>query len=592
VPATSALTNAFDKLDPATQKFVRFIHDQLEPAFKTIQGAAAKGLLPGVEAGSSCCCRCCPASPLRGQGRVRARRDVPAGRQVAEGPLLDQLLRLRREERDPRAAGHLHTSCSTSRPASPGSSRPSLPVTGSVGRGILDLADDFAAFGESAASGKNDSFNGFLAYVQQALPAVVGFIGDLTGVVGEVITVFRPWGDLLLTILDVVAKLIVHLGPTGLAFVLTAVGAVVIAIGGPDQRAHRGVHRPGRRRAVHLPEREAGPRLHRPVPAAQVPRAVGLLHQHRAADPRQDRPRGARRHQGRHQGRRGRDQRPQARARGALRHVQAGRRVHRRARPAAARARPSRRRSTELGGDDRGFIVIVSGIVDAFDACRSSAAPGIWDDIHHYFSLGIHDVLQLVHDFIGTLNSVLGKVGVTIPNFTVPGVFEVTHGSRTDGRNVAAANGIVLPGYAPGVDSIPAMLSPGRGRHGARVRADGRHGLDAPANALAMRGRRGVGGSQHFGVGGVVADITGGLSSLGGAIAGSVVNPLISTAQNAAHRASNATLGAGIFRDMANGTIDLLGDAAKFGAGGVVSPVGLPAAPAFGVGAAATHTTR
>jgi hypothetical protein len=181
---------------------------------------------------------------------------------------------------------------------------------------------------------------------------------------------------------------------------------------------------------------------------------------------------------------------------------------------------------------------------------------------------------------------VLSKVGVTIPNFTVPGVFEVTHGSRTDGRNVAAANGIVLPGYAPGVDSIPAMLSPGEAVMVPEfVRMVGTDWVHR-ANALAMRGRRGAGGSQHFGVGGVVADITGGLSSLGGAIAGSVVNPLISTAQGAAHRAANATLSAGIFRDMANGTIDLLGDAVKFGAGGVVSPVGLPAAPSFGVGAA------
>jgi hypothetical protein len=56
---------------------------------------------------------------------------------------------------------------------------------------------------------------------------------------------------------------------------------------------------------------------------------------------------------------------------------------------------------------------------------------------------------------------VLSKVGVTIPNFTVPGVFEVTHGSRAPGgRNVAAANGIVLPGYAPGVDSIPRCCRP------------------------------------------------------------------------------------------------------------------------------------
>jgi hypothetical protein len=72
-------------------------------------------------------------------------------------------------------------------------------------------------------------------------------------------------------------------------------------------------------------------------------------------------------------------------------------------------------------------------------------------------------------------------------------------------------------------------------------------------NAYAMRG--GAGPAARSTSASAVSSPTsaGGLSSLGGAIAGSVVNPLISTAQGAAHRAANATPSAGIFRDMPTG---------------------------------------
>jgi hypothetical protein len=460
-----------------------------------------------------------------------------------------------------------------------------LPVTATVGGGLLDLAASFAAFGESAASGKNDSFNGFLAYVQQALPAVVGFIGDLAGVVGEIITVFRPWGDLLLTVLDTVAKLIVHLGPTGLAFILTAVGAVVIALGGPISVLIAAFTAVGggalyiyqNVKPVHdFIDKYLLPKFHElsdyfTTTVLPILEQIGQV----ALD--------------------GIKQAIQHVAQAISDHKPELEQIYNIFKKAAEYIvehvlpllGPILKATFEtLGGYIATFVGVISTIVDAMDLV-AAVTQGKWDLVHQYFSRGIRDVVNLINDFIRAINSIPGIPDIPLiplPGLYTAGTTETSgQGSGTGNGNRAFSGGGILPGYAPGVDVIPAMLSPGEAVMVPEfVRMVGTDWILA-ANAMAMRGRRGAGGGQHFGIGGIASTLAGGLSSVGGAIAGSVVNPLISTAENAAHSIVNATLGAGIFRDMANGTISLIGDAAKFAGGGIVSPIGLPAAPAFAV---------
>lgn len=163
----------------------------------------------------------------------------------------------------------------------------------------------------------------------------------------------------------------------------------------------------------------------------------------------------------------------------------------------------------------------------------------IWDGLKKAFGTPIEFVIRTVlnNGIIKGINWILNAVGLSIP--TIP-----------DPNLPTFATGGVVPGYAPGQDTVHAMLSPGEGVlvPQAVVALGGARGVDA-INALYGAGggpSRTAGGVPGYSLGGIVGDILGGIGNaastawngvknvaLGGlraaasAFFGGVVNPLV-----------------------------------------------------------------
>lgn len=96
------------------------------------------------------------------------------------------------------------------------------------------------------------------------------------------------------------------------------------------------------------------------------------------------------------------------------------------------------------------------------------------DNLHNNHLTPLQQIVKDLNTFVGDFESAMGKwpssehtnvnvtgSGSTKINSTIPGV----SGGTIDlsGKGLGLAGGGVLPGFAPGIDSIPALLSPGEG---------------------------------------------------------------------------------------------------------------------------------
>lgn len=108
-----------------------------------------------------------------------------------------------------------------------------------------------------------------------------------------------------------------------------------------------------------------------------------------------------------------------------------------------------------------------SGLQRGFDAARgalTAAVNGIWDAIRSAFTSGVNDAISLIDTFISAINWLLNKIpGVS---FSIPMIAHIGGGGGRGGAGNYPmahphAQGGLIPGYAPGRDTVPAMLSPG-----------------------------------------------------------------------------------------------------------------------------------
>lgn len=89
------------------------------------------------------------------------------------------------------------------------------------------------------------------------------------------------------------------------------------------------------------------------------------------------------------------------------------------------------------------------------------ALKKIWEAIKTVFYTGVNVAIDILNSLIGAVNFFLSKFKPTqkLQFDLIPHV-----GQKAPGKGFArAAHGMVVPGYAPGVDSVAAMLSPGEG---------------------------------------------------------------------------------------------------------------------------------
>ncbi|GGR52083.1 hypothetical protein GCM10010282_51360 [Streptomyces roseolus] len=99
-------------------------------------------------------------------------------------------------------------------------------------------------------------------------------------------------------------------------------------------------------------------------------------------------------------------------------------------------------------------------------------AQKIWHEIGEIIEKAVNGIIGIINGIIGAWNKISGAVGLDslnigeIPtvsfNFATGGVVEFANGGIAGGMPHFKAGG-VLPGYAPGRDTVPAMLSRGEG---------------------------------------------------------------------------------------------------------------------------------
>lgn len=196
----------------------------------------------------------------------------------------------------------------------------------------------------------------------------------------------------------------------------------------------------------------------------------------------------------------------------------------------------------------------------AFKAVYDDFLKPTGDEIHKVLDglkTGFDDAVKWIGESWGKVDKIVGTpvwwiVNTVYNNGIVPvwndvaGVFGLGHIDTVKGDDIPhyASGGIhqgpgVVPGYAPGVDSVNAKLSPGEGVAVPElVRAIG------PSNFLALnahyaRGRKGSGsGVPHFSPGGIFGDIGGFVGDVGHGI-GQVVHGAVDTAKFVAELAAN-----------------------------------------------------
>lgn len=128
---------------------------------------------------------------------------------------------------------------------------------------------------------------------------------------------------------------------------------------------------------------------------------------------------------------------------------------------------------TFAGTASKAWSTIASGIGKAFSSV-TTLVSGVWTAVEKVFAAGVNFVTQdILNPLISILNDVLGVFGVHISKIGKlsvntsgsgsSGSTENTGGGTSGGPVKHFAGGGTVPGYAPGLDIVHAMLSPGEG---------------------------------------------------------------------------------------------------------------------------------
>lgn len=194
------------KLSPAGQEFAHFIHDDLSPKVKELQATAQQGLLPGVELGLRAMFPVFPAiNGLIGTvstsiGDMAHRTGV-----ALNDPFWRGFIAYINGEAGPsiRIFGSVLGNFATGGAALLEAFK---PVWDQMGTGILGLSQRFSNFSQNI--GQNKQFQDFLAYVKVEGPLVVTFLGDLIKAAVHAGEAMGPLGGVVLTVVDSFVRLI------------------------------------------------------------------------------------------------------------------------------------------------------------------------------------------------------------------------------------------------------------------------------------------------------------------------------------------------------------------------------------------------
>lgn len=194
------------KLSPAGQEFAHFIHDDLSPKVKELQATAQQGLLPGVEAGLRAMFPIFPEiNGLVGTVSTAIGDMARRAGQALNDPFWHGFIAFINGEAGPsfKIFGSVLGNFATGGAAILEAFK---PVWDQMGQGILGLSTRFADFSKNL--GQNKQFQDFLAYVKTEGPIVVSFLGDLISMFVHLGQSLGPVGGVVLGVVDSLAKFI------------------------------------------------------------------------------------------------------------------------------------------------------------------------------------------------------------------------------------------------------------------------------------------------------------------------------------------------------------------------------------------------
>lgn len=208
-------------LSPAGQQFAHFIHDDLSPKVKELQATAQTGLLPGVEAG------------LRAMFPVFPQINGLIG--TISTTIGDMANRVGHALNDPFWRGFISFINGEAGPSirTFGSIMGNFlsgfaamlvafkPVWDQMGQGLLGLSQRFADFFKNA--GQSKQFQDFLAYVKQEGPVVVSTIGNLIGTFSRLGEALGPTGGIVLGLVNGFLQLVNAIPQSWLQWLVPAV---------------------------------------------------------------------------------------------------------------------------------------------------------------------------------------------------------------------------------------------------------------------------------------------------------------------------------------------------------------------------------
>jgi len=203
------INDQLSKVNPATLAFAGFVQDRLAPAFDRLKGAAAAGLLPGVQTAlENLLPFVGPLSKFIGQLADQLGDLFIQASNALTGPFWAQFFQFVGRVAGPTidTLGHIIGDLFE---GFAGLAQAFQPVADVFVGGIKNMADRFAEFGKNASS--NSGFQSFIQYIIDSGPKVANFFGSLFDATGRILQALAPVGDAILGIIgslaDSIAKL-------------------------------------------------------------------------------------------------------------------------------------------------------------------------------------------------------------------------------------------------------------------------------------------------------------------------------------------------------------------------------------------------
>lgn len=226
--SANKLADDLSKLSPAGREFVTFFHDDLEPKLKELQATAQQGLLPGVEDGFKAAEGDFPilnslVGVLASSIGDLARR---AGQALTD-PFWQGFFSFIKGEAGP-SINTFGTIVGNLARGFAGLLEAFKPVWDQMGAGLVSLTGRFADF--ATHTDQSSAFQQFMAYVRTEGPVVVKTIGDLIAAFGDIGRALGPLGGIVLGIVDSLARMVAAIPPSWLAIIVPGIWGMYEAI--------------------------------------------------------------------------------------------------------------------------------------------------------------------------------------------------------------------------------------------------------------------------------------------------------------------------------------------------------------------------